>query len=76
MTFIEERDGVCYEFEYGAGCDDCFGLGADFHHEPSCDSDFCVGSGDEHSCNGSWLPCPTCGSMKPLPRSKQGAMSE
>lgn len=36
-------------------------LGATFVHEMTCDSDFCVGSGDEHSCSGQWLPCSTCG---------------
>lgn len=64
MAIIEERNGVCYEIEYGPGCDDCFSLGAIFGHEPTCESDFCAGSGDEHSCNGDWLPCPSCGSMR------------
>lgn len=50
--------------EFGPGCEDCFGMGAVYEHAPSCASDFCAGNGDEHSCNGSWLPCLECGSME------------
>jgi hypothetical protein len=50
--------------EYGNGCDDCFGLGAVFEHLSSCASDFCVGNGDEHSCNGTWIPCHRCGIIR------------
>jgi hypothetical protein len=49
---------------YGNGCDDCFGLGAAFEHLSSCESDFCVGNGDEHSCNGTWVPCYRCGIIR------------
>lgn len=63
MPSIVEQNGVCYEV-YGDGCDRCFGLGAEYEHEPSCESDFCVGNGDEHSCNGDWLPCGACGTMR------------
>lgn len=41
-------------------CDACYGLGAVFEHLPSCESDFCVGNGDEHSCNGTWVLCEAC----------------
>lgn len=41
-------------------CRTCHGLGAVFEHFPSCRSDFCVGNGDEHSCLGTWEPCPSC----------------
>ena len=61
---IEERNGQCIEVEYGAGCDDCFGLGAHYGHEPSCESDFCVGNGDEYSCNGGWVPCYSCATVR------------
>lgn len=64
MPVIVEHNGACYEFEFGEGCDDCSGLGAWYEHEPTCESDFCVGNGDEHSCNGDWLPCPACGSTR------------
>jgi hypothetical protein len=63
---IEERGGICADVAYGPGCDDCSGLGAEFCHEPSCDSDFCVGNGDEHACAGAWLPCASCGTMRKL----------
>jgi hypothetical protein len=66
MTSIVEQNGECWQIEFGPGCDDCFGLGAVFVHVPSCASDFCVGSGDEHSCLGSWLPCDVCGTMERL----------
>jgi hypothetical protein len=49
---------------YGPGCDDCFGLGAVFEHADTCRSDFCVGNGDEHSCNGAWVPCSRCGIIR------------
>lgn len=67
MPFVEERNGRAWEIEYGPGCDDCVGLGATFEHQPSCESDFCVGNGDEHSCAGAWLPCQSCGTMQVLP---------
>ena len=66
MPFIEERDGLCWAIEFGPGCNDCWGLGATFVHEITCESDFCVGSGDEHSCNGDWLPCDSCGTVEPV----------
>lgn len=66
MPMIEDRNGVCFEIEYGDGCDDCAGLGATFVHEITCESDFCAGSGDEHSCNGDWLPCDSCGTVRRL----------
>jgi hypothetical protein len=64
MTYIHEAHGQAWEITYGEGCDDCWGLGAVFAHTPSCGSDLCVGNGDEHSCAGSWLPCPSCGLME------------
>lgn len=64
MPEVVERNGTCYEIEYGPGCDDCAGLGAEFVHAPSCSSDLCVGNGDERSCSGKWLPCTGCGEMK------------
>jgi hypothetical protein len=41
-------------------CEACYGTGGVYEHEAGCESDFCVGNGDEHSCNGRWLPCPQC----------------
>lgn len=73
VAFIEERNGEAWEVEYGPGCDDCSGLGAVFEHASSCGSDFCAGSGDEHSCNGDWLPCPSCGAMKRIGSPKAAA---
>jgi hypothetical protein len=64
VTAIVEHNGQCWEIEFGPGCDDCFGLGAVFVHTHSCDSDFCVGNGDQYACSGSWLPCDSCGTME------------
>lgn len=72
MAVVEERNGVCYEIEFGPGCDDCYWLGAEFVHRPSCSSDFCVGSGDEHSCMGEWLPCSACGTMRAAGQEREG----
>jgi hypothetical protein len=41
-------------------CGSCDGVGGIFAHARSCMSDFCVGNGDEHSCNGIWETCPNC----------------
>lgn len=66
MTEVVERNGVVYELEWGTGCNWCADLGAEFNHTPACNSDFCVGNGDEHSCAGEWRPCSGCGSVRRL----------
>jgi hypothetical protein len=66
MPEVVERNGTCYEIEYGPGCENCDGIGAYLEHAPRCSDEFCVGNGDEHSCNGDWLPCPSCGAMRKI----------
>lgn len=64
---IHEANGRVWNIEYGPGCEQCeYTPGAYYQHEPSCDSDFCVGNGDEHSCNGAWLPCGACGTYEEI----------
>lgn len=66
MSYVHEANGRTWEVEYGDGCEDCGGMGAWFEHTPDCRSDFCAGNGDEHSCNGDWLPCPGCGTYREI----------
>ena len=66
MSDLVEWKGRWWRVEYGPGCSQCeYTPGAYYDHARSCRSDFCVGNGDEHSCLGDWLPCPTCGLMEP-----------
>jgi hypothetical protein len=57
LTAEEIATQEAAELADAPGCEDCGGTGGKYTHAASCDSEWCVGNGDMHSCSGTWAPC-------------------
>lgn len=70
---LMEYQGAWYRIEYGLGCRTCLDAsgfaGVVYEHDDTCASNgLCSGSGvhPETDCLGTYLPCPSCGTMEPV----------